>query len=426
MVKLYNLARMSTATTGTGTITLGSAISGFLSFDNAGVQDGDVVSYAIQDGSNGEVGTGTYTASGTTLTRNVTKSTNSDAAISLSGGAQVIITPRAEEFPEGPVAGFRNHLINGGFMIAQRGTSFTSGSSPANSDDTYLLDRWLLLSDGDNVVDVSQDTADVPTNGLYACKLDVETASKKFGILQIIEQLNCIGLIGETVTLSFKAKVNSAGAGRLDNIKAAILAWSGTADTVTSDVVSAWGAEDTTPTFSANWTAENTPANLSVTTSWASYSVTAAIDTASTKNIAVFIWADGLSGTVTDTLHITDVQLEVGGVATPFERRLVQAEQNMCSRYFQLYNGDGSSGRLYASGYQTSGSTVYTSFLLPVPMRVTPTTTKSGTWTTSNCAQPTFAARKTEMVSAIVITSTGFGISLPNSSDDTVTLSAEL
>lgn len=97
MAKLYNLARMTTATTGTGIITLGSSVSGYLSFSGTGVADGDVIAYGISDGSNSEVGTGVYTASGTTLTRSVTKSTNSNAAISLSGTAQVFITARAED-----------------------------------------------------------------------------------------------------------------------------------------------------------------------------------------------------------------------------------------------------------------------------------------------------------------------------------------
>lgn len=97
MSKLYNLARMSTTTTGTGTITLASAVSGYLTFALAGVANGDVISYGIKDGSNSEVGTGTYTSSGTTLTRTVTKSTNSNTAISLSGAAEVFITARAED-----------------------------------------------------------------------------------------------------------------------------------------------------------------------------------------------------------------------------------------------------------------------------------------------------------------------------------------
>lgn len=97
MAKLYNLARVSTATTGTGTITLGTAVSGFLTFANAGVSDGEIVSYGIKDGSNSEVGYGTYTASGTTLTRTVRRSTNANAAISLSGSAEVFITALAED-----------------------------------------------------------------------------------------------------------------------------------------------------------------------------------------------------------------------------------------------------------------------------------------------------------------------------------------
>ena len=95
----------------------------------------------------------------------------------------------------------RNHLINGAFAVAQRGTSFTSSSS-ANNDDTYVLDRWYILSDGNDVIDVSQETSTIPTNGKYAIALDVETANKKFGIAQIIEGKNCVGLIGDTITFS--------------------------------------------------------------------------------------------------------------------------------------------------------------------------------------------------------------------------------
>jgi hypothetical protein len=96
--KLYNLARVTTPTTGTGTLTLGGAVPGFLTFAQAGAQDADVLAYAIRDGVNSEIGYGTYTASGTTLTRTVRKSTNGDAAINLSGNAEVVITPSAEEF----------------------------------------------------------------------------------------------------------------------------------------------------------------------------------------------------------------------------------------------------------------------------------------------------------------------------------------
>jgi len=100
LAKLHNLARMSTATTGTGTITLGSAVAGFLSFGDAGVANGSTVTYGIRDGTSSEIGRGVYTSSGTTLTRTVLKSTNSNNAISLSGTAQVFITPASEDVIE--------------------------------------------------------------------------------------------------------------------------------------------------------------------------------------------------------------------------------------------------------------------------------------------------------------------------------------
>ena len=94
---LFNRAKMSTATTGTGTITLGSAVSGFDSFANAGVANSNQVSYLIEDGANWEYGTGTYTSSGTTLTRTVIRSSSGTSAISLSGAATVSLTALSQD-----------------------------------------------------------------------------------------------------------------------------------------------------------------------------------------------------------------------------------------------------------------------------------------------------------------------------------------
>jgi hypothetical protein len=97
MAKLFNLAEVYTTSTGSGTVIAGSATTGSIDFIQAGIQDGDTVSYGITDGNNSEVGRGVYTASASSLTRNPLKSTNSGSVLVLSGSAQVFITALAED-----------------------------------------------------------------------------------------------------------------------------------------------------------------------------------------------------------------------------------------------------------------------------------------------------------------------------------------
>lgn len=100
MNTLANLVRVNTSTIGTGTITLGAAVTGLLTFAQGGITNGQVVTYAISDGANSEIGQGTYTAAGTLLSRDVVyRSTGAGntAKISLSGTAQVAIVIAAED-----------------------------------------------------------------------------------------------------------------------------------------------------------------------------------------------------------------------------------------------------------------------------------------------------------------------------------------
>jgi hypothetical protein len=99
MPRLVNRAKMTTATTGAGTITLGSASSNFQSFAAAGLLSGEMVRYTIEDGLDWEIGTGLYNTSGTTLSRTLTSS-STGSLLSLTGSAVVYITLAAEDVQE--------------------------------------------------------------------------------------------------------------------------------------------------------------------------------------------------------------------------------------------------------------------------------------------------------------------------------------
>ena len=87
----------TSTTTGTGTLTLAGAADGFQSF--AAVGDGNTTYYAIVSGNDYEVGLGTYTASGTTLSRTtILESSNSGSALNLGAGTKdVFVTYPAEK-----------------------------------------------------------------------------------------------------------------------------------------------------------------------------------------------------------------------------------------------------------------------------------------------------------------------------------------
>ena len=101
MAKLVNRAKVTTPTTGTGTLTLGPAVDGFQSFSDAGVTNGDTVRYVIEDADAWEIGAGVYFNAGMlTLTRNPSQSSSGGAAISLNGSAVVYVTATAEDFAQ--------------------------------------------------------------------------------------------------------------------------------------------------------------------------------------------------------------------------------------------------------------------------------------------------------------------------------------
>ena len=315
----------------------------------------------------------------------------------------------------------KNLLINGEFTIAQRGTSFTSATTPDNTDDNYLLDRWVFLSASSDAADITQESSTVPTGSFNAIRLDVEANTDSlWGIIQFVEARNAERVIGGTVSLSFKARRTGAS---IDHLRAAILAWDGTEDSVTSDVVSVWEPAGTDPTLVANWTYENTPANLAtLTTSFQTFTIeNISIDTAGAENVAVFIWIDDNTTTAGDFLYITDVQLEQGAVATTYGRRLIGQELALSQRYYTKTfpqgtapaDNAGNAGSFMGSAVVTGDDEPMANWRFLVVMRVAPTVTRynpgsgtAGEW--GNAASVGSSARTVNITdSSVIIDNTG-------------------
>lgn len=102
---LVNRAKEAVSSTGTGTLNLGGAVTGYQSFADAGVSNGNTVAYVIEDNSAWEIGTGTYTT-GTpnTLSRTLGES-STGSLISVTTDAIVFITARAEDIQQPPSEG---------------------------------------------------------------------------------------------------------------------------------------------------------------------------------------------------------------------------------------------------------------------------------------------------------------------------------
>ena len=97
-LQIADRVKETTTTTSTGTYALAGAVDGFQSF--AAVGDGNTTYYACTDGTDYEVGLGSYTASGTTLSRiTILESSNSDAAVNWGAGTkEIFVTVPAEKY----------------------------------------------------------------------------------------------------------------------------------------------------------------------------------------------------------------------------------------------------------------------------------------------------------------------------------------
>lgn len=278
--------------------------------------------------------------------------------------------------------GFKNQIMNGDFRINQRGLN-SSGQvgGVALTTGQYGFDRWQLNFSGGTVTCKAQTFADSPTAGFgritgyeaqnYA-RVSVSGQTSAAGnfarLTQTIEDVRTFA--GATVTVSFYARATTSTLSAPAKMAVDLVQYFGTGGSPNADV--------------------STPAGqVTLTTSWARYSLTVALPsianktigtTANTSGLRLNLWASagstyntptGTLGAQTNDFDVWGVQVERGSFPTAFEERPLQTELALCQRYWLSICTTNDYPRLRASYY--AGATHEFFLSTPVSMRVTPT-----------------------------------------------------
>jgi hypothetical protein len=285
--------------------------------------------------------------------------------------------------------GFRNRIINGDMRIDQRNAG--ASVTPSNAD--YTLDRYQSVLSAASKYSIQQ-VSDAPTGFVNSLRVTSSSAyavsaDEVFQIRQSIEGTNCSDLAfgsasAKTVTLSFWVRSSLTGTfgGRIQNS-------AGDRNypfSYTISIADTWEyktvtiAGDTTGTWL-------TTTGIGIQIRWSlgsgsDFQGTAGSWTAS--NISSVTGETQVVATNGATWYVTGVQLEVGSVATPFERRPYGTELSLCQRYYQQLelNATGSADFKYMDAAR--GAAFNASIVYPVEMRTSPTIAFTGTQTYTN------------------------------------------
>jgi len=180
----------TTTTSGTGTYTLGGAVTGFETF-TANLSDGDTTYYACTDNTDFEIGLGTFTTSGTTLARTtILASSNSGSAVNWAAGTKTIFCtlPAAKAV----------------FLDASNVTNISNLKLASGATVTAILDEDTLSSNSDTSLATQQSIKAYVDAQVTAQDLDFQGDTG--GALSI-------DLDSETLTLTGGTGIDTSGSG---------------------------------------------------------------------------------------------------------------------------------------------------------------------------------------------------------------------
>jgi hypothetical protein len=246
----------------------------------------------------------------------------------------------------GGAPGFRNRIVNGGMAIDQRNAGaaqiFTAGAALA-----YCIDRFYGYCAGANVTG-QRVAGSAPDQFLYQFTGAASVTAIGFG--QRIETANSFDLAGQTATLSVE----------LANSLLTTVNWAAYYAT-TADAFGTLASPTKTLITSGSFTVSSTLTK---------YSAQIAVPSAATTGIEIVLF---VGAQTSGTWKIGEVQLEVGQVATPFERRPIGLELALCLRYFFGLTSSLSPYTKFGAAFCNTTTTAIGNFPFPSLMRAAPT-----------------------------------------------------
>jgi hypothetical protein len=244
---------------------------------------------------------------------------------SIDPGATVDVTYIGEH----DILHHKNVLIGGDYIVNPR-QEVPTGVIVTVANDTYVADNTIFLGQYSGTIDMSLGT----DNNLEATYSG--GSAGKWGFIIHVENKDSVPIINHgTASLSFRAAWTAGPRTATLQLKAALLAWDGTADFVVTDPISTWTTSP--PTLISNWTYENTPVDLNIDTTgvYETFKIeNIAVDTAGAKNLAVLVWSADPANEIGNTLQISNIELNAGPVAEDFAPRSAVEELMVCQRYY--------------------------------------------------------------------------------------------